>query len=659
MYRRLLLLVVLSSMAMCLASTTWAQHLPGDNPPVRQTIGLLDTTTSFATATEATCRNCHSSGTPDRHHVLYNTTIPAGTTVPFPVPGQTKYTCYTCHGQSYNPVARNCTLCHGGTGTSSATPHHGRPDAVNRKCSACHGSLVADYNDGHYIPTYAASMVTPKRSITDAGWYDDGTHALRNTGGGPLKIPVGSYNGNAAGSGLFLVSTGVNNDIAIDHTSRNATASMTFTVVVNHNAQGNPTPTAAWSSGGGTAGTLTIGFESGVTTAAAMIAAINALVTTTPPSADQLRGSLPNTQGEGTLDDPTLYSPIGGLPLNNRGFGAGACNYCHDADEATPAVILDNHDTHHGINLPDQVATGTPTVPGTPGTTWRRCNICHDYTDRSPHLDPARPTTATYSEPGGPGFALHIRICEECHSLESLHNIQADSDGNGMVPGAELAGFGHVGRDNGPGDSDCWGCHGFEFPAGATTAPFTGPIIPTVFNADASTIPAGKATMVVLSGAGFTNQQGGKVYDSDVRLTAADGSSVTLEPDLILDEGNLAVTIPATTRPGNYNLQATKGKIASNPAVISITPKVSISRATYQGRVTILGSGFAGYAQGSTTSVTATIVTGSGRRATTRTVEGKVVSWTDTKIVADFGAIPQNVTVNSVFGTARGAVSRR
>jgi len=68
-----------------------------------------------------------------------------------------------------------------------------------------------------------------------------------------------------------------------------------------------------------------------------------------------------------------------------------------------------------------------------------RCNICHDY--------------ATVGEQSGPNFDSAIRVCEKCHGPESLHNIQADSDGDGLVVvGGELARYGHVGRDAGPGD---------------------------------------------------------------------------------------------------------------------------------------------------------------------------------------------------------------
>ena len=52
---------------------------------------------------------------------------------------------------------------------------------------------------------------------------------------------------------------------------------------------------------------------------------------------------------------------------------------------------------------------------------------------------------------------------------------------------------------------------------------------------------------------------------------------MVLTPDVILDEGMLAVTIPGTTPAGNYDLQAVKNEFRSNPAVITIAPVVRIT----------------------------------------------------------------------------------
>jgi hypothetical protein len=342
-----------------------------------------------------------------------------------------------------------------------------------------------------------------------------------------------------------------------------------------------------------------------------------------------------------TAYPPEYYEPIGGEPLNSRGFGAGSCSYCHDNDgnvdvNGDPVgPIWDNHTLHHDIDL------------GISGAA--RCNLCHDR--------------ATTSEQSGPNFNAAIRICEKCHGPDTLHNIQADSDGNGIVVGGEAAGYGHVGRDAGPGDSDCWGCHGF---AVAASAPRSGPLVPTIYTADKTVITAGRDTTVKLVGAAFTNTAEGVSFESDVELKSADGNSVILTPDAITEAG-IAVTIPADTAPGNYSVRAVKvdaandnKEVKSNPAVISIVPKVKIDGLTSGKTVTIKGSGFGGYGKGSGTSVTRARTWGWGRWARTTAVEGKIVSWSDTEIVANFGAVPKEVTVNSVFGkaTAKAAASK-
>jgi hypothetical protein len=341
-------------------------------------------------------------------------------------------------------------------------------------------------------------------------------------------------------------------------------------------------------------------------------------------------GDLVDNMGDGHYIPayaPSLVTPYrsGGVgpPPNSRGSGAGACNYCHDDDGGATPPILTNQDLHHNTGLSD-------------------CSWCHDF---------------------GAAFEEQIRTCEGCHGPDSLHNIQADSldpDNIGtIVVGAEEAGYGHVGRDAGPGDSDCWGCHGF----GTAFAPGSGPIIPTVYTADRSVIDAGADTAVTLTGSSFTNVTGATQYGSDVALTAADGSSVTLTPDL-LDQGSVTVTIPGETAPGNYNLQAVKegaagNDVASNPAVISIKPQVIITEATGGSTVTINGSGFGGYAAGSGTSVSGTVTIRKGRK--TKTMDAAIVSWSDTTIEADFGVgtLANEVSVNSVFGSDTAEVHRR
>lgn len=421
-------------------------------PPVNQNIGLPD-----IAFTETDCRACHTSGVPDRHHMLYGQTIPGGSVVPYPGAG-TEYVCLSCHDTNFT-VERDCAVCHDGD-----SPHHTAPAALGRDCKSCHGSVVDNYNDGHYIPTYAPSLVTPTRSKGD------------------------------------------------------------------------------------------------------------------------------------------------GLPVNSDGKGAGACNYCHDdgievLPDGTSLVILTNENLHHGTGLAN-------------------CGWCHAF---------------------GAPFEEQIRACEDCHGPNSLHNIQADSPNAAnigtVVVGGEDAGYGHIGRDAGTTDSDCWGCHGFAF----ASAPGSGPVIPTLHSVDKTVVSAGRTTPVILLGSGLTNTAGSATFDSNVILTGADGSTVTLSPVMLL-ENLLAVTLPADLAPGNYDLQAIKAEFVSNPAVVTVVPQVRITAASGDKTLTITGSGFGGYAEGSGTSVTA------------GSAEATIVSWSDTTIVADFASTPSEITVTSLYGSATAEV---
>jgi hypothetical protein len=465
MQRREFASILVAILALFLASTTWAD-VPA--PPVNQTLGFPDVATG--SLTEADCRVCHDAGVPDQHHVLYGEDVPPGSDAPFPGAGDGIYVCLTCHDENFT-VVRDCLACH------TTSPHHTTADALAGDCKVCHGDIVDNMDDGHYIPTYSPSLVTPTRS-----------------------------------------------------------------------------------------------------------------------------------QGDGE-------------PLNSRGNGAGACDYCHDDDGLSPPVILTNQALHHG--------TGLLSVPGT-------CDWCHDF---------------------GAPFEEQIRTCEGCHGPDSLHNIQADSpnvDNPGtIVVGGEDAGYGHVGRDGGAGDSDCWGCHGFA----QAYAPGSGPVVPTVYAADQAVIDAGADTAVTLTGASFTNITGPNQYVSNVALTDGDGAAVTLTPDLV-DQGSLTVTVPGETAPGNYKLQAVKQNAAgedvvSNRAAIIVKPQVTITEAAGDRMVTITGSGFGGYAEGSGTAVIGTVTTRTGKKTKTRTVNASIVSWSETAIEADFGigTSPSEVTVNSVFGS--------
>lgn len=141
-------------------------------PPVNQKLGINDTNVSQLV--EQNCRGCHNStssplvsgSVPTRHHYLVaNNKINIITNTP--------YGCQDCHpstpGQGNGVLMdRNCINCHNGSAfyanknVIAGRPHHiNTNDAKNRNCKACHGSFVDSYNDGHYVPLYNKSEITP------------------------------------------------------------------------------------------------------------------------------------------------------------------------------------------------------------------------------------------------------------------------------------------------------------------------------------------------------------------------------------------------------------------------------------------------------------------------------------------------------------------
>jgi hypothetical protein len=193
---------------------------PPPPPPVPQHLGLYDTTIDLlqTNATDqSACRQCHQStgtnvsggynntigGVDTRHHNMVATSvINPYTNVPFG--------CQDCHPST--PGIGNgilldhaCTDCHNGTSfwadsslgahvgnfsrphhvnTANDTAHIGTP-AANRTCNFCHGSFVANYNDGHYVPSYDTSfMITPYATYKITNFSQpDGLGAFKVWGG--------------------------------------------------------------------------------------------------------------------------------------------------------------------------------------------------------------------------------------------------------------------------------------------------------------------------------------------------------------------------------------------------------------------------------------------------------------------------------------------
>jgi hypothetical protein len=341
--------------------------------------------------------------------------------------------------------------------------------------------------------------------------------------------------------------------------------------------------------------------------------------------------------------DPSLMTPFpsggDGEPLNIRGKGAGACDYCHDwgTDSYTNVQVFTNVDTHHktGVFLSETGVINTDT-----------CLWCHQVIP---------PTPSEYD----------IRTCEGCHGYESLHSIAVDSDTGCLfadptdpdcevIVGGEEPGYSHVGND-----IDCWGCHGFTDSfaktSGTSSSSSGRPVTPYIKNSDVRVITAGTDTTVTLTGSAFTNLVGTFQWTSDVVLTDVNDSSLILIPESI-SQGSLKVTIPGTMPVGNYTMQALKGDdAASNPVVISVKPEVVITDVKYcrlLGILFITGSGFGEKPEGTDDYINVM----KGDRML------NILFWTDVAILAFGARCGETVTVNALFGSAtydvRGGKSR-
>jgi hypothetical protein len=302
-----------------------------------------------------------------------------------------------------------------------------------------------------------------------------------------------------------------------------------------------------------------------------------------------------------------------GLPLNSEDNGAGACDYCHSTGTGSPFVpgidtvsgilVHSNSRTHHYTGL---------------GNNVDNCYWCHNL-----ELEPE----------------YRIRTCEGCHGFESLHNIQVDSDGDGVInPGDEISFYGHVGNPD-----DCWGCHGYYE---ASLAPGTGPIAPDIIGSDTSVVTAGHDTTVILSGSAFTNLDDGVELLSNIVLTSSDGSEIELTPDSI-NEATITVTIPGSLSTGNYRMRAVKETSGSNSTVVSVKPEVTITDVDCKrkkGVLTITGTGFSEKIEGTDAYISA--------KYNGDSVD--IISWTDTRIRAFVSRCSTSAvtTVNSLFGSA-------
>lgn len=308
-------------------------------------------------------------------------------------------------------------------------------------------------------------------------------------------------------------------------------------------------------------------------------------------------------------------------PPSSAGTYAGNCDYCHNTVDGTvgggdpvqtPLGLLSidkNEETHHSA------AAGFLELPGTPP-----CMVCHNFSER-------------------PEYA--IRTCENCHGVDTLHGIVADTNGDGAQILNEDPGYGHVGSL-----TDCWGCHGVN--GTALNPGMNVQVIPRIDSMSGSEISTGADTIVTLIGANFTAyEQNPWTGVNDVLITPIvqvineEGNITELEP-VSVTAGSLRVVIPGSQPPGNYRVVVNRAGSESIPMSMVIRPVVAIVKATCSGStLRVEGSGFGDYSS-AVNSGTSVVLAGE---------DGRVISWSDNTILATMNGCSAGklVTVNSVF----------
>lgn len=172
--KTLLSLSLAATFVLGVAVVNWAKVPP---PPVNQNGGIYDTT--FSALNRADCLQaapCHVSDAilVTRHH---NLTLPPRQLSCYGDPTATTVT--GCHQLVADGAGgftfldfRDCLRCH------SKTPHHITVAAQAQDCKSCHGSFIDNPLDGHAIPTYAKSSVTPETK-----WRGNDPFTPQNYGG--------------------------------------------------------------------------------------------------------------------------------------------------------------------------------------------------------------------------------------------------------------------------------------------------------------------------------------------------------------------------------------------------------------------------------------------------------------------------------------------
>ena len=303
------------------------------------------------------------------------------------------------------------------------------------------------------------------------------------------------------------------------------------------------------------------------------------------------------------------------------GRRTGNCEHCHfygdnPGDAVQPGTGLTKN--HISTNARTHHATGI----GQPGSgSLHSCDLCH--------LDSS--------------FYDSIRSCEACHGINSLHAIQFDGEGDGIIPGQEKPFMGHIGNE-----IDCRGCHlntrteqvfldgNFRFNGALSN----------ISEISKATAVKGRATKISIMG---SNLEG---PGTRLELRGTNGKMTGIE--LIENSSASAkAIIPANLATGSYFFSVAKGydrayPLHSPPKSFLVTPDIHISNVSCdKDRITITGGGFGG-----------TYIKGSSHLGVSSNGGSCSIDfWSDTQIIANCGTDINTVIVDTLFGKTSSAAT--
>ncbi len=407
----------------------------------------------------------------------------------------------------------------------------------------------------------------------------------------------------------------------------------------------------------------------------------------------------PDNVGETVPVDIPTYSPSiitpwrsakpngDGSQKNHANTSPGNCNFCHNTAEGAPdggngagTILGDEGGTMQVVNLPDGSTFNAPILTNaqnhhnTGFFEDNRCTWCHI-------IDGSFQTG---------GYA--IRACQRCHDRTTLHNIEFDKDGDGVVAGGEEAYYGHIGNQK-----NCWGCHGNNkkvqdengdwvdardtlgvdiYSQGvvvsdednARISSVVKALIPTINSLSTQTVSSGVEATITIDGMNMVNSSLSKEYEygedgailldenrkpisqtitntwtSEVVVTDKNNNNVVIVPDY-QDTNKLEFTLPATLAPGFYQVSLKKEGHVSNPIGLTVTPAIAVRQAVvftpYGGLVIMSGLNFM---DALPNGMTYKLIDQDGN------APKRIYLWRDDFIIALFDNIPESVTVDNLY----------